>query len=132
MGFFYLQVSDDDDKLNKYLRGTATDLEVWSKYLTVITAIMSFCFSESWSPCFQALQDKKLKGQLAIREDLYGKSAKAAAKAEKVNILHADPVYMLFISMVYRHDNFFWFRSVAYAKWRRLFGGRRYREDMED
>ena len=32
----------------------------------------------------QALQDKKLKGQLVIREELYGKSAKAAAKAEKV------------------------------------------------
>ncbi|CAL5385857.1 unnamed protein product [Camellia sinensis] len=29
------------------------------------------------------LRDKKLKGQLAIREELYGKSAKAAAKAEK-------------------------------------------------
>ncbi|XWS73259.1 hypothetical protein CRYUN_Cryun02cG0112600 [Craigia yunnanensis] len=30
----------------------------------------------------QGLQDKKLKGQLAIREELYGKSAKAAAKIE--------------------------------------------------
>lgn len=35
----------------------------------------------------QGLQDKKLKGQLAIREELYGKSAKAAAKIEKVTIL---------------------------------------------
>jgi len=33
----------------------------------------------------QGLKDKKLKGQLAVKEDLYGKSAKAAAKAEKVN-----------------------------------------------
>ena len=37
--------------------------------------------------CSQALNDKKLKGQLAVRENLYGKSAKAAAKAEKVNFL---------------------------------------------
>ena len=32
----------------------------------------------------QALRDKKLKGQLAVKEKLYGQSAKAAAKAEKV------------------------------------------------
>lgn len=30
-----------------------------------------------------ALTDKKLKGQLTVREELYGRSAKAAAKAEK-------------------------------------------------
>ncbi|KAK9161798.1 hypothetical protein Syun_008139 [Stephania yunnanensis] len=46
-----------DSKVKKYLRGSGTDLE--------------------------GLKDKKLKGQLAVREDLYGKSAKAAAKAEK-------------------------------------------------
>jgi U3 small nucleolar RNA-associated protein 7 len=34
---------------------------------------------------FQGLEDKKLKGQLAHRENLFGKSAKAAAKYEKVN-----------------------------------------------
>lgn len=33
----------------------------------------------------QALRDKKLKGQLAVREELYGKSAKAAVKIEKVS-----------------------------------------------
>lgn len=33
----------------------------------------------------QVLKDKKLKSQLAAREELYGKSAKAAAKAEKVS-----------------------------------------------
>ncbi|OAY83988.1 putative U3 small nucleolar RNA-associated protein 7 [Ananas comosus] len=44
-------------KSKKYLRGEAANLEV--------------------------LQDKKLKGQLAVREKLYGQSAKAAAKAEK-------------------------------------------------
>lgn len=33
----------------------------------------------------QVLRDKKLKGQLAVKEELYGKSAKAAAKVEKVN-----------------------------------------------
>ncbi|KAK4358402.1 hypothetical protein RND71_024012 [Anisodus tanguticus] len=31
----------------------------------------------------KALKDKKLQGQLAVKEDLYGKSAAAAAKAEK-------------------------------------------------
>nr|DAD45978.1 TPA_asm: hypothetical protein HUJ06_004208 [Nelumbo nucifera] len=46
-----------DLKVKKYLRGDGANLEV--------------------------LQDKKLKGQLAVREKLYGKSAKAAAKAEK-------------------------------------------------
>ncbi|XWS30924.1 hypothetical protein CRYUN_Cryun23aG0033000 [Craigia yunnanensis] len=46
-----------DEKVKKYLRGEAANLE--------------------------GLQDKKLKGQLAVREELYGKSAKAAAKIEK-------------------------------------------------
>ncbi|KAK6137886.1 hypothetical protein DH2020_028368 [Rehmannia glutinosa] len=51
-------VSDEEElKVKKYLRGEAADLGV--------------------------LQDKKLKGQLAVREALYGKSAQAAAKAEK-------------------------------------------------
>lgn len=35
----------------------------------------------------QTLKDKKLKTQLASREKLYGKSAKAAAKIEKVKFL---------------------------------------------
>ncbi|OMP07639.1 hypothetical protein COLO4_07176 [Corchorus olitorius] len=46
-----------DLKVKKYLRGEAANLE--------------------------GLKDKKLKGQLAVREELYGKSAKAAAKIEK-------------------------------------------------
>nr|GME02639.1 probable U3 small nucleolar RNA-associated protein 7 [Ipomoea batatas] len=46
-----------DEDVKKYLRGEPINLEV--------------------------LQDKKLKGQLAVREELYGRSAKAAAKAEK-------------------------------------------------
>lgn len=46
-----------DTKVKKYLRGEGANLE--------------------------ALKDKKLKGQLAVREELYGKSARAAAKAEK-------------------------------------------------
>ncbi|KAL3620215.1 hypothetical protein CASFOL_035127 [Castilleja foliolosa] len=51
-------VSDEEEiKVNKYLRGGAADLK--------------------------ALQDKKLKGQLAAKEALFGKSAVAAAKAEK-------------------------------------------------
>lgn len=51
--------NDDEMDMNvkKYLRGEAANLEV--------------------------LKDKKLKGQLIVREDLYEKSAKAAAKAEK-------------------------------------------------
>ncbi|CAH9082467.1 unnamed protein product [Cuscuta epithymum] len=46
-----------DVKVKKYLRGEPTKYEV--------------------------LKDKKLKGQLAAREELYGRSAKAAASAEK-------------------------------------------------
>lgn len=33
----------------------------------------------------QGLKDKKLRSQLVAREKLYGESAKAAAKAEKVS-----------------------------------------------
>ncbi|XP_057981278.1 probable U3 small nucleolar RNA-associated protein 7 [Malania oleifera] len=50
--------SDEKDMtVKKYLRGEGANLEV--------------------------LKDKKLRGQLAIREELYGRSAKAAAKTEK-------------------------------------------------
>ncbi|GKV34239.1 hypothetical protein SLEP1_g42628 [Rubroshorea leprosula] len=52
------EISDElDAKVKKYLRGEAANLE--------------------------ELKDKKLKGQLAVREDLYGKAARAAAKTEK-------------------------------------------------
>ncbi|XP_020222147.1 probable U3 small nucleolar RNA-associated protein 7 [Cajanus cajan] len=52
------EISDELDlRIKKYLRGEGANLEV--------------------------LKDKKLKGQLAVKEELYGKSAKAAAKAEK-------------------------------------------------
>ncbi|XP_021891334.1 U3 small nucleolar RNA-associated protein 7 [Carica papaya] len=55
---FEQEISDElEVKVKKYLRGEGANLEV--------------------------LQDKKLKGQLAVREELYGKSAKAAAKVEK-------------------------------------------------
>ncbi|KAG1331430.1 U-box domain-containing protein 72 [Cocos nucifera] len=51
-------ISDELElKAKKYLRGDGANLEV--------------------------LRDKKLKGQLTVREKLYGQSAKAAAKAEK-------------------------------------------------
>ncbi|XP_052209532.1 probable U3 small nucleolar RNA-associated protein 7 [Diospyros lotus] len=50
-------IDEADAKVKKYLRGEGANLK--------------------------AIQDKKLKGQLAVREELYGKSAKAAAKAEK-------------------------------------------------
>ncbi|KAK4358400.1 hypothetical protein RND71_024010 [Anisodus tanguticus] len=39
----------------------------------------------------KALKDKKLQGQLAVKEDLYGKSAAAAAKAE--NVFSLDLAY---------------------------------------
>ncbi|KAI8550817.1 hypothetical protein RHMOL_Rhmol06G0136900 [Rhododendron molle] len=32
--------------------------------------------------------EKKLKGQLAVREELYGKSAQAAAKVEKASLYY--------------------------------------------
>ncbi|XP_028757745.1 probable U3 small nucleolar RNA-associated protein 7 [Neltuma alba] len=51
-------ISDELDlKIKKYLRGEGANLEV--------------------------LTDKKLKGQLSVREELYSKSAKVAAKADK-------------------------------------------------
>ncbi|XP_027366418.1 probable U3 small nucleolar RNA-associated protein 7 [Abrus precatorius] len=51
-------ITDELDlRIKKYLRGEVANLEV--------------------------LKDKKLKSQLAVKEELYGKSAKAAAKAEK-------------------------------------------------
>ncbi|XP_078439263.1 transducin/WD40 repeat-like superfamily protein [Wolffia australiana] len=51
-------VSDEVQAVaHKYLRGHGADLEV--------------------------LEDKKLKGQLSVKEQLYGESAKAAAKTEK-------------------------------------------------
>ncbi|KAG5563397.1 hypothetical protein RHGRI_005974 [Rhododendron griersonianum] len=43
---------------------------------------------------FEALRDKKLKGKLAVKEDLYGKSAKAAAKVEKVRFFFFLPWLM--------------------------------------
>ncbi|XP_059666004.1 probable U3 small nucleolar RNA-associated protein 7 [Cornus florida] len=52
------EISDEiEKKVKKYLRGEGANLE--------------------------ALQDKKLKGQLAVKEDLYGTTATTAAKAEK-------------------------------------------------
>ncbi|XP_042014147.1 probable U3 small nucleolar RNA-associated protein 7 [Salvia splendens] len=51
------QTEEEKMSVKKYLRGEAADLG--------------------------ELQDKKLKGQLAVREELYGKSAQAAAQAEK-------------------------------------------------
>ncbi|EEF31253.1 WD-repeat protein, putative [Ricinus communis] len=52
------ELSDElDAKAKKYLRGEAPNLEV--------------------------LKDKKLKGQLSVREQIYGKSAQTAAKTDK-------------------------------------------------
>lgn len=110
------EISEDLDlKVKKYLRGGAAN--------------------------FDDLKDKKLKGQLSHREFLYGASAKAAAKYEKVctflfslsiccccccSISENDDMGVLYVC-VYMYD------SVAYAKWGRVFGGGRSgREDMEN
>ncbi|KAB2610701.1 casein kinase I [Pyrus ussuriensis x Pyrus communis] len=56
------KISDELDKrVKKFLRGAEAILE--------------------------GLKDKKLKGQLAVREELYGKSAQAAAKAGKYYVV---------------------------------------------
>ncbi|KAB2600162.1 casein kinase I [Pyrus ussuriensis x Pyrus communis] len=69
------KISDESDKREKkFLRGAQENLD--------------------------GLKDKKLKGQLAVREELYGKSAQAAAKAEKIgpylhvllSVLRADAI----------------------------------------
>ncbi|KAB2609998.1 U3 small nucleolar RNA-associated protein 7 [Pyrus ussuriensis x Pyrus communis] len=55
------KISDELDKrVKKFLRGAEANLK--------------------------GLKDKKLKGQLAVKEELYGKSAQAAAKAEKMYV----------------------------------------------
>ncbi|KAG2401886.1 uncharacterized protein HKW66_Vig0190770 [Vigna angularis] len=56
-------------KMKKYLRGESANLEVQVIEIAGIETLV--------------LKDKKLKGQLAVKEQLYGKSAQAAAKAEK-------------------------------------------------
>ncbi|PKA57469.1 Pre-mRNA-processing factor 19 like 1 [Apostasia shenzhenica] len=56
-----------DPKSKRYLRGEGANLEV--------------------------LRDKKLKGQLSIKEKLYGQSARAAAMAEKW-LMHAEHGYL--------------------------------------
>jgi len=58
MGDVSKKMDELEMKVEKYSRGKGADLK--------------------------ALRDKKLKGQLAVKEKLYGQSAKAAAKAEKV------------------------------------------------
>jgi len=57
MGDVSKKMDELEMKVEKYSRGKGADLK--------------------------ALRDKKLKGQLAVKEKLYGQSAKAAAKAEK-------------------------------------------------
>ncbi|XP_056162237.1 probable U3 small nucleolar RNA-associated protein 7 isoform X3 [Syzygium oleosum] len=57
-----------ETRIKKYLRGDGANLE--------------------------ALQDKKLRGQLTVREKLYGKSAEAAAKAEKVRETVRDVIFL--------------------------------------
>ncbi|KAK2980469.1 hypothetical protein RJ640_015992 [Escallonia rubra] len=69
-----------DNEVRKYLRGEGANLEVWT---IVVTSWDTLDESPENFMYLQVIQDKKLKGQLAFREELYGKSAKAAAKAEK-------------------------------------------------
>lgn len=90
MDFDLQGVSEEEEMIvKKYLRGEAADLGVkdsrdfYYYYLSTVRFLFGFCDNYL---CYlpQMLQDKKLKGQLAVREELYGKSAQAAAKAEKV------------------------------------------------
>lgn len=102
------EVSNEIDvKIKKYLRGEGANLEVWKWVLCPYIFFILIFFSLFFNLCykylvlnvsFQVLKDKKLKGQLAVREDLYGKSAKAAAKVEKVNSLTHDLLNYLFPS----------------------------------
>jgi hypothetical protein len=77
-------------KVKKYQRGESADLEVPPESHTINNHIaFSFFFLHfnlNITPFWQALKDKKLKGQLANREELYKRSANAAAKAEKVRL----------------------------------------------
>ena len=71
-------------KEKKYLRGEGANLEV------MICCFFLVCGMQRLSVfllVLQTLKDKKLKTQLASREKLYGKSAKTAAKIEKVKVL---------------------------------------------
>jgi hypothetical protein len=46
---------------------------------------MKACYLLIWrGMASQRLSDKKLRGKLTVKENLYGQSAKAAAKADKV------------------------------------------------
>ena len=76
-------------KEKKYLRGEGANLEVYITHKSFNDCCFWFWRMQKLSVCFfmflQSLKDKKLKTQLASREKLYGKSAKAAAKIEKVS-----------------------------------------------
>lgn len=90
-----------DEKVKKYLRGEAANLEVINVcvYLLDFTLFfMNFFFVNFLFIYFlQGLKDKKLKGQLAVREYLYGKSAKTAAKIEKVSLSFLFEQWVLFL-----------------------------------
>lgn len=80
-----------EKKVHKYSRGKAAYLGV--------RLLLNYFFFKNLRPClihmcmcglcwvYQTLRDKKLKGQLAAREKLYGHSAKAAVQTEKVRLL---------------------------------------------
>lgn len=100
-----------DTKVKKYLRGEGANLEVrnWCPTFPVeeLLFLWRSFFIAFWynSLYLQVLKDKKLKGQLSVREDLYGISAKAAAKAEKVDNSKSSPFFLFsffffFISLV--------------------------------
>lgn len=102
-----------DTKVKKYLRGEGANLEVRNWCPTFPVEILLFLwrsfFIAFWfnSLHLQVLKDKKLKGQLSVREDLYGISAKAAAKAEKVDNSKSSPFFLCF---------FFFFTSLVLKK----------------
>ncbi|CAL5333720.1 unnamed protein product [Camellia sinensis] len=75
-----MEINDEINmKVKKYLRGEGANLE--------------------------GLRDKKLKGQLAIREELYGKFAKAVAKLRRLNNIKTVHDNSLLVEETVREPN---------------------------
>lgn len=87
-------ISEEDDvNVKKYLRGEAANLEVrifqgFYHYNLSTCVFLFWIIVISTYNIFllQVVKDKKLKGKLAVGEELIGKSAQVAAKAEKVSL----------------------------------------------
>jgi hypothetical protein len=50
----------------------------------------------------QRLSDKKLRGKLTVKENLYGQSAKAAAKADKVCAIQPPPPVLALLLHIFK------------------------------